>query len=714
MPDQQPVSDRRKRHLFTAVLCAVCLLINFLGVRVALALNLPLFLDIIGTTLAAALGGYIPGIVVGFLTNLINGISDYTTAYYGSLSVLLAVSAAFFAQKGYFEKLSRVPLIILVFSLIGGGLGSVLTWSLYGFDFGTGISAPLAHRIYDAGAMDLFWSQFTADMLIDLLDKTVTVAFVALALRLLPETFKQRCYVSGWQQTPLSKISRIAANQKLARKTSLRAKIILLVAASMCVIALAMTAISYVNFRDSAMEEQKAEASGAAKIAQSYIDGDRVNAYMEQGENTEEYKKITEQLKTLQEYSDNIAHVLVYRIGEDGCRAVFAPGTDGENNAAPGEIIPMSEKLRQYLPALLRGEKIESVISNEPGGQFLYTLEPVYDSQGACQCYAAVYMDMENTVVSGYQFLARVLSLFFGFFIMMLTVTIWMVEYSVILPINAMAITTGQSAFDTEQARTDAVEKISGLKIKTGDEIENLYSSVVKTTEDMVKNIEQVEKQGEVINKLQNGLIMVLADMVESRDQSTGDHVRKTAAYAGIIMRQLKKDGIYTDQLTDSFMENVVNSAPLHDVGKIHVPDSILNKNGRLTDEEFEQIKLHTTSGSEIIARATNMVAEGEGGFLKEAKDLALYHHEKWNGSGYPCGLKGEEIPLSARIMAVADVFDALVSRRSYKEGFPMERAMQIIHEGSGTHFDPQIVEAFERARDEVEQIMLSHQTQFK
>ena len=710
MPDQQSVSARGSRQLFTVLLCAVCLLINFLGVRIALALNLPLFLDIIGTTLASALGGYIPGIIVGFLTNLINGIGDYTTAYYGCLSVLLAVSAAFFAQKGYFEKLSRVPLIILVFSLIGGGLGSVLTWSLYGFDFGTGISAPLAHRIYDAGTMDLFWSQFTADMLIDLLDKTVTVALVALALRLLPEAFRQRCYVSGWQQTPLSKISRMVANKKLARKTSLRAKIILLVAASMCVIALAMTGISYVNFRDAALEEQTAAASGAAKIAQSYIDGDRVNAYLEQGENTEEYRTISEQLKTLQEYSGNIAHVFVYRIGEDGCRAVFAPGTD----AAPGETIPMSDALLQHLPALLKGERIEPVIADEAGGRFLYILEPVYDSQGACRCYAAVYMDMESTVVSGYQFLARVLSLFFGFFIMMLTVTIWMVEYSVILPINAMAITTGQSAFDTEQARTDAVKNISGLKIKTGDEIENLYSSVVKTTEDMVKNIEQVEKQGEVINKLQNGLIMVLADRVESRDQSTGDHVRKTAAYAGIIMRQLKKDGIYTDQLTDSFMQNVVNSAPLHDVGKIHVPDSILNKHGRLTDEEFEQIKQHTTSGSEIIARATNMVSEGDGGFLKEAKDLALYHHEKWNGTGYPYGLKGEEIPLSARIMAVADVFDALVSRRSYKEGFPMERAMQIIHEGSGTHFDPQIVEAFERARDEVEQVMLSHQSQFR
>ena len=533
---------------------------------------------------------------------------------------------------------------------------------------------------------------------------------VALTLRLLPETLKERCFVSGWQQTPLSRINRLAAEKKLARKISLRVKIILPVAAAMCVIAVAMTAISYMNFRDSAIEEQTDKASAVAQIARGCIDGDRVDTYIEQGEAAEGYLEISERLKALRAASDDIAYVYVYRIEEDGCHVVFDPDTEDEPGSAPGEIIPFDDAFRKYLPALLAGEKIDPVISNETYGWLLSIYEPVYDSQGLCQCYAAVDINMENIAVSGYQFLARVLALFIGFFIMMLTVTIWMVEYSVILPINAMALTTGQYAFDTEQSRQDTVSKIKALNIHTGDEIENLYSSVVKTTEDMVKNIEQVERQGEVINKLQNGLILVLADMVESRDQCTGDHVRKTAAYAGVIMRQLKKDGIYVDQLTDAFMKDVVNSAPLHDVGKIHVPDSILNKRGRLTDEEFEQIKLHTTSGSEIITRATDMVSEGDAGFLKEAKNLALYHHEKWNGSGYPYGLKGEEIPLSARIMAVADVFDALVSRRSYKEGFPLEQAMQIIQDGSGAHFDPQIVDAFERARDEVAQIMRSHQ----
>jgi energy-coupling factor transport system substrate-specific component len=173
-------------------------------------------------------------------------------------------------------------------------------------------------------------------------------------------------------------------------------------------------------------------------------------------------------------------------------------------------------------------------------------------------------------------------------------------------------------------------------------------------------------------------------------------------------MRQLKKEGIYTDQLTEAFMYDVVNSAPLHDIGKIQVSDTILNKPGRLTEEEFEIMKTHTTAGALVIQHAMDMVSEDNSGYLKEAMNLAHYHHEKWDGSGYPCGLKGEEIPLSARIMAVADVFDALVSRRSYKDGFPFEKAMAIIEEGCGSHFDPKVAGALMHASDEVYQIMIT------
>ena len=153
----------------------------------------------------------------------------------------------------------------------------------------------------------------------------------------------------------------------------------------------------------------------------------------------------------------------------------------------------------------------------------------------------------------------------------------------------------------------------------------------------------------------------------------------------------------------------MVHSAPLHDIGKIQVPDLILNKPGKLSEDEFEAMKAHTTAGADMIRHAMDMVSESDSGYLKEAMNLANFHHEKWDGIGYPRGLKGEEIPLSARIMAVADVFDALVSKRSYKDGFPFEKAMAIIEEGAGSHFDPRIVGAFRQASEEVREVMNSN-----
>ena len=183
--------------------------------------------------------------------------------------------------------------------------------------------------------------------------------------------------------------------------------------------------------------------------------------------------------------------------------------------------------------------------------------------------------------------------------------------------------------------------------------------------------------------------------------------MRKTAAYVRVIMEQMRLEGMYADVLTDEYVENVVKSAPLHDVGKIKVSDTILNKPGRLTDEEFEVMRGHTLAGEAILEDAKGAMRDA--GYLDEARQLAAYHHEKWNGTGYPYGIAGEEIPLSARIMAVADVFDALVSKRSYKDGMPIEKALSIIEKDAGTHFDPQVAQAFLDAEDEVRRIAEEH-----
>ena len=171
-----------------------------------------------------------------------------------------------------------------------------------------------------------------------------------------------------------------------------------------------------------------------------------------------------------------------------------------------------------------------------------------------------------------------------------------------------------------------------------------------------------------------------------------------------IIVEGLQKKGYYAEKITPKFMADVVRSAPLHDIGKISISDNILNKPGKLTDEEYEIMKTHTTEGRKIMEKAIDTV-EGEN-YLKEARNMAAYHHERWDGKGYPEGIHGEVIPLSARIMAVADVFDALTSKRIYKPPFPLDKAVSMLQEGAGTQFDAKCVEVFIEALPEVKVIL--------
>jgi len=202
----------------------------------------------------------------------------------------------------------------------------------------------------------------------------------------------------------------------------------------------------------------------------------------------------------------------------------------------------------------------------------------------------------------------------------------------------------------------------------------------------------------ERVSHMQSGMITFMAEVVENRDDNTGGHIRRTAEYVERIAKELKKQGTYSDLLTDRYLSDMTVAAPLHDIGKIHIPDAVLNKPGKLTEEEFEVMKTHTTAGEKLLTHAKAEL--GESGYLNIAVEMAAYHHEWWNGKGYPYGISGEEIPLCARIMAVADVFDALTSKRCYKNAMPLEKAYAIIREESGTHFDPAVVEAFLRQRN--------------
>ncbi|MCL2201904.1 MAG: response regulator, partial [Oscillospiraceae bacterium] len=225
---------------------------------------------------------------------------------------------------------------------------------------------------------------------------------------------------------------------------------------------------------------------------------------------------------------------------------------------------------------------------------------------------------------------------------------------------------------------------------------------------DYRSNLEQlVEQKTDEVVALKNAVLRTTAELVEHRDSTTGDHIDRTQSYIKILLDASKKYDIYKEDLASLDENLVLQSSQLHDVGKISIKDSILLKTGTLTAEEFEEMKSHTTFGESIILNIKESTA-GVSDFLDYAMVFAVSHHEKWDGSGYPKGLAGEDIPLLGRIMAIADVYDALVTDRPYKKAYPHDVATSTIRDGSGSHFDPALVELFLKVSTEFEKISAS------
>lgn len=215
---------------------------------------------------------------------------------------------------------------------------------------------------------------------------------------------------------------------------------------------------------------------------------------------------------------------------------------------------------------------------------------------------------------------------------------------------------------------------------------------------------QKIQIQNARVIEMQNNTIIGMANLVENRDVDTGEHVKRTSAYVKLLAEEAKKTLEYRNVLTDKYIALVVKAAPMHDIGKIVVPDAILKKPGKLTLDEFLQIQRHTIEGARIVHEVLDDNSDPE--YVKIAAEIALCHHEKWNGSGYPQQLEGLDIPVCARIMALADVFDALVSMRCYKEPFSCEEAFQIIQDASGKHFDPVLVDCFMKIRPKIEKYL--------
>ena len=699
MTQNKPMKSGRSLALLLGSIAAG-LALNILGSRLNARLGLPLFFDGVGTILTALTGGFIPCVTVGFFTNILLGLGDEITVYYCIINLLIAVAAAFCAKKRLMTRFPQVLLAVGIYALIGGVAGGALTWLINGMSFGEGFAVELAASIDRAVPLGYMGSNLLACFLVDVADKLAVTGAALLLYRLVPRRLLEDIRRQSWYL----RANLESAGRTTRKRFSLSVKATLVVSLSIAVAITAAIAICILQYHDSTVREYEEKGDRVTAIMADMLDRQNVEELLALGREAPEYHKMVMELENVLFSSPEIKFLYAYRVMPEGCLVVYdmdVPELEGED---PGNWVEYDDTIAKYADLFLAGQPVPADITSDEYGWLLSVYRPVFDQDGELLCYAIADMSMDQLRSDEISFLTKIISLFVGFLVLTCVYSVWLVQRSIIRPINTLADTANRFAYDTAEARIRSRELVETLDIRTGDELENLYAAYRKTTADMLRYIDEVQHKSNQIANLQSGLILVLADMVESRDKNTGDHVKKTAAYVAILLEQMRKDGVYADKLTDSYIYDVVHSAPLHDAGKIKISDAILNKPGKLTAEEFGIMKTHTLSGEDIINMVIDTMNE-KSDYLIEAKNLAAFHHERWDGTGYPKGLKGEEIPLSARVMAVADVFDALVSRRSYKEPYPIEKAFDIIRESAGSHFDPKVVEAFFHAEPEIRRV---------
>ena len=703
---------RSNKSLFRPRVIAFILLgiaLNFLLSTLVKQTDLPFYIDTVGTIIVTAVSGIVPGIITALCTNIINFTLDGESVFYASLNMLIAIATGYFFESGKIKTKTGKFCFILVISLIGGGIGSLITWFLYKSPSDSPMVVSIMDFLKNLLGMGTFGAHVVATFVTDFIDKAISVLIALITISTLPEDLKISLRFSGWKHKKLTSYEQGSVISNISGRMSIGMRTILTIVLSTFIMTIIVTWFSLINYHSTTEEQTREKAEQVAYIASTYIDPEKVNQYIRYGSRAKGYDETVDRLMNLLNSSDDIQFIYVYKPENNGCRVVFdmdayLPDGTFVPGVGAGTLVDYENGFIQYRENLLLGDEVPTLTVSDDYGEYIMTYYPVRDVNGHTVCYAVANIKLEVIGSFTSDFIGRVVLLFAGFFILIVVIGVWTARYRIVMPIAGMTSYADEVAFMDDERYAEKLQKMESLDIHTGDEMELLYKALCKLTSDTVAQMNDIKNKSEEISKMQTGLIITMADMVESRDSDTGAHVQKTAAYVRIILEGLKRNGYYTEKLTDKYIRDVEMSAPLHDIGKIAVSDTVLNKPGKLTDEEFAIMKTHTTEGRKIIESAISKV-EGDS-YLKEARNMAGYHHERWDGKGYPEGLHGEVIPLSARVMSVADVFDALVSPRVYKPAFPLDKALSILQEGAGTQFDPKCVEVFMESIDEAVKIM--------
>ncbi|MBR0290345.1 MAG: diguanylate cyclase [Selenomonadaceae bacterium] len=461
------------------LICVAAIVLNLFGAFVTRTFELPLFLDTVGTVLIAMMSGYVPGIVVGFVTHFLMSFADEAEMYYCSVSIFIAIYTTFLARRGIFKNFFKTLLAIPALALLATILGEIIGKFL----FCTGV----------VQALNEIQMHFIKNFLLEFVDKGLTILMAFALLKFIPPQVKNLFSGLGHKQAPLTAEMRKAVYGHKCPYSSLRVKILLILMLSSFFIAASIASISYRIFEQAATAVQVKIGDGLATIAASQIDPANIKA-------------AEKNLLSIKNSNPDVRNLRVEKFSAEGTQIIF----NSDINSTP------DEKILPYLDDLVAGKPIPPIINDDR----LTIYKPAYDAVGKAQCYVVIDLSLDLISDYGRAFTSKVLALFSGCFIFVFVIGLRFVENNIVLPVNTMSWCAGNFAYDTDSLCENNLDQLRRLEIHTGDEIENLYHALLKTTQDVMNYFEKLRRAKRQVAEM---------DELAHKDSLTG--IKNKAAY---------------------------------------------------------------------------------------------------------------------------------------------------------------------------------------
>ena len=555
------------------LICTAAIVVNLIGSFIAQIFNLPLYFDTVGTIFVAMMSGYVPGVIVGFSTNLLNSFIDESNMYYCSISIFVALYTTFLARRGYFRNFFRTLLTIPPLAFI------------------TAFTTELIEKFLLNAGVESFSEiemHFATIFLRELVDKGLIILAMFLVVKFVPPYVKDFFRGLGQRQAPLPAEMKRAVYERKCPISSLRTKMILILTLGALFIAASIASISYRIFEQAAFATHIKIADTLATVAANEIDPARVDDYINLGHAAPDYDSVAKKIRAIKDSNADVKFLYVYKVTPQGCRVVFDMDTEDLSASKPGELIAFDDSYPCW-DGLIAGKEVPPIISDAGYGRLLTILKPVRDVNGNCVCYAAIDVSLNLISEYGNAFIAKVLALFSGCFVFIFVLGLRFVENNIILPVNTMEYCAKNFAYDSDEFCTNNVEQLKRLKIHTGDEIENLYHALLKTTQDVLTYLEKLRRAKRKVAEM---------DELAHKDSLTG--IKNKAAYDEATAALDKKisDGAaqFCIVMVDVNFLKRVNDTYGHERGNVYLMNAV-----KLICAVFGEEHVYRIGGDEFV-----------------------------------------------------------------------------------------------------------------